>query len=369
MSAILEIVRPLLRYWAVLLIGILFGLLWAWQISPVVWTDAGPVHLSDSYKAEWLKLAALHYDALGDVEQAQRLLIAAGDVGDLLARLINENATSDPVLARQLTVLQEQVYRNIEADALSVQSAADGRSGPGIPALVIVVLIILILWAVAAVARSMPLAGVLRGVLFMRGGGEAQTRGGPTSAQRLAGIREAQRMAETEALDYSESELGPPLAQFMSTYLVGDDFYDDSFSIETGSGEFLGETGAGISETIGVGDPKKVTAVEVWLFDKNDIRTITKVLMSDFAYHDENLTARMAAKGDAVLLEPGGVVTLETNALLVQARVVDLAYGQADPMPPSSYLERLTLELVVWAKQSAPAEASQDIYDDTIPFD
>jgi hypothetical protein len=44
-----------------------------------------------------------------------------------------------------------------------------------------------------------------------------------------------------------------------------------------------GECGVGISETIGVGDPKKVTAFEVWLFDKNDIQTVTKVLMSAHA--------------------------------------------------------------------------------------
>ena len=48
----------------------------------------------------------------------------------------------------------------------------------------------------------------------------------------------------------------------MTTYMIGDDLYDDSFSIDSPSGEFLGECGVGISDTIGVGDPKKVTALK-----------------------------------------------------------------------------------------------------------
>jgi hypothetical protein len=60
----------------------------------------------------------------------------------------------------------------------------------------------------------------------------------------------------------------PALAQFMTTYRQGDDLYDDSFSIDSVNGEFLGECGVGIAETIGVGEPKKVTALEVWLFEQ-----------------------------------------------------------------------------------------------------
>jgi hypothetical protein len=44
------------------------------------------------------------------------------------------------------------------------------------------------------------------------------------------------------------------------------------------AGEFMGEYGVGVSEAIGVGEPKKVTALEIWLFDKNDIKTATKGL-------------------------------------------------------------------------------------------
>jgi hypothetical protein len=140
-----------------------------------------------------------------------------------------------------------------------------------------------------------------------------------------------------------------PAAHFMTTYLSGDDLYDDSFSIDSANGEFLGECGVGISDTVGVGDPKKVSAFEVWLFDKNDIQTVTKVLMSSRAMGDANTLQRLSAKGEPILVEPGKQILLETASLQLQAKVVELVYGQG-AMPSGSYFDRLTLELTVWPK-------------------
>jgi hypothetical protein len=136
----------------------------------------------------------------------------------------------------------------------------------------------------------------------------------------------------------------------MTTYVAGDDLYDESFSIDTQGGDFLGEYGVGISETIGVGDPKKVTALEVWLFDKNDIKTATKVLMSSHAYNDPNLRARLEAKGELVMLAPQEQIILETAALQLLVTVTDLEYGEG-ALPPESYFDRVTLELAIWPKE------------------
>jgi hypothetical protein len=136
----------------------------------------------------------------------------------------------------------------------------------------------------------------------------------------------------------------------MTAYVMGDDLYDESFSIDTQGGDFLGEYGVGISETIGVGDPKKVTALEVWLFDKNDIKTATKVLMSAHAFNDTNLRSRLEAKGELVMLEPQGQIILETATLQLLVTVNDLEYG-VGALPEESYFERVTLELAVWPKE------------------
>jgi len=141
-----------------------------------------------------------------------------------------------------------------------------------------------------------------------------------------------------------------PVAQFMTTYMVGDDLYDDSFSIDAPTGEFLGECGIGISETVGVGDPKRVTAFEVWLFDKNDIQTVTKVIMSAHAYDEDKIRMRLESKGEPVLAEPGKQVLLETATLQLEARVIDMEYGEG-AAPDQSYFHRLTLELAVKAER------------------
>ena len=135
-----------------------------------------------------------------------------------------------------------------------------------------------------------------------------------------------------------------PLATFRTTYALGDDLYDDSFSIESASGDFLGECGVGIGDVIGVGEPKKVNAFEIWLFDKNDIQTVTKVLMSRYTFEDGETRAKIAAKGDPIEARGGDVITLQTASLTVEARIVDLNYGDS-ALPSESYFDRLTIEL------------------------
>ncbi len=143
--------------------------------------------------------------------------------------------------------------------------------------------------------------------------------------------------------------LKSPIAQFLASYKVGDDLFDDSFSIDSPSGEFLGECGVGISDTIGVGDPKKVTAFEVWLFDKNDIQTVTKVVMSAHAFNNVAIRQRLEAKGEPVMSEPNAEIILDTETLQLVGRVVDVSYGQG-AAPDESYFDSFILELSVWPK-------------------
>jgi hypothetical protein len=200
------------------------------------------------------------------------------------------------------------------------------------------------------------------------GGSRASSKGAPTLEKaKSPAAKGAAIAATTEKTDYAKAGGDPPVVQFMTTYLEGDDLFDDSFSIETPGGEFLGETGIGISETMGIGEPKRVTAMEVWLFDKNDIRTVTKVLMSDHAFNDESLKAKMAPKGEAVLAEAGAIATLETASLRIQAKVVDLEYGSG-PLPPNSFFKRVTIELAAWkrdTKSTSPSPPSS--LSDTLP--
>jgi len=91
--------------------------------------------------------------------------------------------------------------------------------------------------------------------------------------------------------------------------------------------------------------------LEIWLFDKNDIKTATKVLMSAHAFADAAIRTKLEAKGELIQVEPQKQIMLETETLQLLATVVDLQYGNGS-MPDKSYFERLTLELAIWPKSS-----------------
>jgi len=116
------------------------------------------------------------------------------------------------------------------------------------------------------------------------------------------------------------------LGHFETTYTPGDESYDVSYSIEAPTGEFLGECGISALEAVGIGEPEKVTAFEVWLFDKDDVRTETKVLMSARAFGDEALREKLGKKGALVQAGEGQVVTLETANLRLDTEVTELTY-------------------------------------------
>ncbi len=164
-----------------------------------------------------------------------------------------------------------------------------------------------------------------------------------------------ENMPDAPPVTDDEGISATPLARFRTTYVFGHDTYDDSFSIEAANGDFLGECGVGISESIGTDSPKNVTAFEVWLFDKNDIRTVTKVIMSDHAFFDEALKAKLAPKGEPILSRENETIVLETASLIINAEIKEMQYGTG-VLPPQSFFERMSIELSTWAKDGEIGE-------------
>ncbi len=161
------------------------------------------------------------------------------------------------------------------------------------------------------------------------------------------------RREDTSTVDEWTPEVPDVLLSRRSTYRLGMDNFDESFSIEQADGTFRGECGMGISEVMGEDTPRKVMAFEVWLFDKSDIRTITKVLLSEYAYNNETLRNKLSARGEAILAQPGAIVPLETTALLVEATVAEVEHGTE---PPGSYFNALTVSFVARSKPAGEAE-------------
>jgi hypothetical protein len=307
-----------------LLVGLILGVLYGWVINPIEWEDAPVSLLRADLQQDYLAMAIQSHARNPNPALAQQRWAELG-----------ENAAG--VLG---TVQQNAPVYGLNADEINafaaVVQAVPGQPGATPPAQQGPSLLLL----AGACLLTLALAGAVVYLLLFRNRAPALARG--TKAAATAGGVPQQVMSYPEGQE-------PPIAQYLTTYTLGNDLYDDSFSIDSPSGEFLGECGVGISETIGVGDPKKVAAFEVWLFDKNDIQTVTKVLMSAHAFNDPTISQRLASKGEPVLAEPGKRMVLETATLQLEARVVNMNYGQS-ALPQSSNFDQMTLELAVWPK-------------------
>jgi hypothetical protein len=320
--------KPVVIGAAGFIMGIFVGLVvLGWWLWPVKWKDAGPEHLRIEFKEVYLRMAIDSYELNPDPAFAwQRMNEIEPDLDSVLTNIMDDPQTQNPEAIQAFVSIAagEQV-------GVVIPPPSDERPPRTLLQRLLPIMCLI----------TFLLAGGLVAAFLLR--------------NRIADFKMPSFPGRTAApeerigADYADMDQEKPLTQFMTTYNLGNDLYDDSFSIDSQSGEFLGECGVGISETIGVGEPKRVIAFEVWLFDKNDIQTVTQVLMSEHAYADEATLNRLEARGEPVVAEPGRELILETATLQLSARVVDMSYGSW-ALPPESYFERMTLELVVWPK-------------------
>jgi hypothetical protein len=342
-----------------LLVGFFLGwFVMGWWLWPVDFVNGTLPQTQPSIQQDWVRLTAAEYALNPNIDRAAARI---NELGPNAPQVISDTlATSKG--DEQIRVGQLQQVLKLSG-RLGTNATPPGQTA-ATPSLLdrfklplLGCSLLIVLGLVAGGAWYLWSTGALGGA---RTPGPRPAGGSSTTATRIrpSAASATRNQAEASKTNFASAGTaptptgGPPVAQFMTTYVLGDDLYDDSFSIDAPDGSFLGECGMGISETIGVGDPKKVMAFEVWLFDKNDIRTVTKVLMSNHAFSDEALKSRLAAKGEPVLVQAGDVVSMETASLVVTARVVDMAYG-GGALPPNSFFERLTIELAAFTKKAA----------------
>ncbi|MBI1257467.1 MAG: hypothetical protein GC204_08350 [Chloroflexi bacterium] len=343
---------------AVLVGGVLIGLLWAYAISPTVYYDADPRALHQSWQDEWVKLLADRYAGATNTD-------ISSNITDLLTRIDDPLGVVDRLIAtpgEEANQAKLQAIRPLaeQAEPNAVQAPQPNPIGQILP-YIIAPIVVVVIGTIVAILWGMFIYPNLIEPLVKRG-----QKASPEMLQARQARADSAKLMESKKTDFTAtSNLGPPLMQKMSTYTPGFGTYDESYTIEDEQERFLGECGALISETVGTGDPAKAAAIEVWLFDKDDfVRTVTKVFVSEYAFNDPALRSKLEAKGDLVLAQPGAMVTMETNTLRLQARIVDMQYGTG-PLPPNSYFEKMTIELAAWRKDpaavgvGAPAPAMQ----------
>lgn len=185
-------------------------------------------------------------------------------------------------------------------------------------------------------------------------------------ADTIAEIEESKEFSEEEldgtaftgspVLDEADNEaeeptapanLNEPLIHYQATYKLGDDFFDETFSLDDKEDKFIGECGIGIAETINNTDPKAVTAFEIWLFDRDDVHTPTHFLLSDFAYTNDIMLERLKNKGRYDLIEVNKPYEVLSETLKMIVIVTELEYGTGSS-GKRSYFNKVVFDVRVW---------------------
>ena len=361
--------------------GLILGLIIGWVILPVQWTDASAESLRADLRQDYLRNLITTYTLNGDKEKAIQLYKELGEQAEptLSQLLAQPGFLSTEQITRFTTALGIAVPQAsgevVSTAPLTLQDGTEIKVNNGDE--------------IAPAKKSNTLLWLGFGLLAILGVGAylayryyfrerpvqegkpledtSENRAAPVAARQPAAVPMRQAAEPTPAPTpvQSQSVFKPsffgngkqtngsvvqkPVAQFMSTYAFGDDRYDESFTFDAPNGEFLGECGVSISDIIGVGEPKKISAFDIWLFDKNDIQTVTKVLMSEHSFEDSTTRQRLEIRGEPILAEPGAQFVLQTATLRLEGRIVDVMYGDM-PLPEDSYFQRSTVELAIYRK-------------------
>lgn len=328
--------NPAISLIVVFIVGLVIGLVvLGWGLFPVQWAEATPDALSQTYQDYYVRAVA---DAFSFDNNTQKVQEALGGWAGVEATCDLAARTTDPAEQQRLSataaVINGTGCAGVAAAPLSEPAAAataaetgDSGSSNLAPVLFLGFLLIILIAAIVYVYNR-------RKSLMTEG---ASTQAMPDTAPVAA---------NDDGVDTT------PIASVDTTYSHGDDRFEYSFPIENESQDFLGDCGIAIAESLGSETPKNVTAFEVWLFDKNDVRTRTKILMSEHAYHDEGIKAKLATKGtDQILAREGETVVLETVSLILNAIVTEIDYSDAPDAPPESAFNRLSIKFHVWRKE------------------
>ena len=139
----------------------------------------------------------------------------------------------------------------------------------------------------------------------------------------------------------------PPLANFMCTYTRGNKDFDETYSIDSRDGEFLGECGIELVKTSLDDSGEKPSVFDIWLFDKNEINTQSIVLMSSKAYNDDVLKKQLKTRGKPQKAVIGEESYIQTDHLLMKFRIVDMICNKGETGQCDTFT-RLSIDINIW---------------------
>ncbi len=327
------------------IVGLLIGwFVLGWGLAPVQWSNAQLQDLRPEDQQMFVATQAEAFALTQDNRKAIERLQTLGTqehVAELSAQVIQQaEAAGDLITADRVRVMATALNLTLPgASAPAAEQAGEARQGGS---------------TLATILGLALLAGgiVLAAWLLLRG------RAASSEAEDVEDFV-VEPLVDEQGPVYRPGRPAPPPApasnvsaerssagqDFMAAFHQGDVSYDQSFDIEGPDGSYWGECGMSMSEAV-QGDPERATALEVWLFDKSDIRTVTKVLMSDYAYGNQALREKLSSRGDAVLLAPDLGFVLDAQTLRLMGKIVEMEYDDSQA-PARSTIRRLRVQLRV----------------------
>ncbi|HSQ39369.1 MAG TPA: hypothetical protein VLM78_04350, partial [Anaerolineales bacterium] len=230
-----------------IILGLILGLMVGWWLWPVEYTDAVPAILKQQYQEEYLRMAVDSYRINQDSDLAfQRWVNLGTTAPSLLDAILKNPGAQKPAL---ISDYQGAIESRIGPIALPSDSSptvpptdTSTTSSTTPPSALTFLWIAGAILAVGVIGWAV-YRYMLRPILY----------GKHASTGEVSAARQAQDFSKSvERTDFAGLGLAKPVTQNMTTYVLGDDLYDESFSIDSQAGEFLGEYGVGVSETMGV---------------------------------------------------------------------------------------------------------------------
>jgi hypothetical protein len=304
-----------------LLAGSILGLFYGYVIDPVEWVDA-PMSLTRSdLQEDYLRMAIDSYVLYFDPSMAYQRWLELGDAGPVMLQKVAASPGAQGLEA--INRYKDLVMPTATLGQVDCPAVVESSNN-----------LCIYLWL------GTVLVGGIAGVYFYT---RLRRQIEGPNLRRAYPAKVPVMVNEPITIPYADH---PVLAHTMMTYVMGDDLFDESISVENDLGDFLGECGIGIVHTVDSELPKKVDALDIWLFDKNEINTKSIVILSHESFHNDVVLTQVRSKGEPILAEIGREITIKTSHLVMIVRIVDMVCNEMDPME-CSFFQRISMEVFV----------------------
>ena len=131
---------------------------------------------------------------------------------------------------------------------------------------------------------------------------------------------------------------GDELAVFKANYAFGIQSYDESFTIVAPDGELLGACGMGMNESLdrAAADTDQVRLLEIWLYDRSAVRTISQLLVSpgfDATSFDDGSEVDGPHRSPPLELMPGLTCVLRSHHIQLDCTIKGVSYLDSGQSP------------------------------------